>query len=173
MASRLLIVEDDDKTVRALASGLTREGFAVSTARTGEEGFFLLNTESVDLVVLDWMLPGRDGVEILKALRARGARMPVLLLTAREAGGVVCRDRRRGLGAVPDDSPGVHGVAAGVARGRGAGVDSWAARGGDVVCPCWIVPRATDARAGKGNGRARPALVSQIRRGTVASGQSP
>ena len=99
MASRLLIVEDDEKTVRALASGLTREGFAVSTARTGEEGFFLLNTESFDLVVLDWMLPGRDGVVILKTLRARGARMPVLLLTARDA----VEDRVQGLESGADD----------------------------------------------------------------------
>ena len=99
MASRLLIVEDDEKTVRALASGLKREGFAVSTARTGEEGFFLLNTESFDLVVLDWMLPGRDGVEILKTLRARGARMPVLLLTARDA----VEDRVQGLESGADD----------------------------------------------------------------------
>ena len=99
MASRLLIVEDDEKTVRALASGLTREGFAVSTARTGEEGFFLLNTESFDLVVLDWMLPGRDRVEILKTLRARGARMPVLLLTARDA----VEDRVQGLESGADD----------------------------------------------------------------------
>jgi len=99
MASRLLIVEDDDKTVRALASGLTREGFAVSTARTGEEGFFLLNTESFDLVVLDWMLPGRDGVEILRTLRARGTRTPVLLLTARDA----VEDRVQGLESGADD----------------------------------------------------------------------
>jgi DNA-binding response OmpR family regulator len=99
MPSRLLIVEDDEKTVRALASGLTREGFAVSTARTGEEGFFLLNTESFDLVVLDWMLPGRDGVEILKTLRARGTRTPVLLLTARDA----VEDRVQGLESGADD----------------------------------------------------------------------
>ena len=99
MASRLLIVEDDEKTVRALASGLTREGFAVSTARTGEEGFFLLNTESFDLVVLDWMLPGRDGVEILRTLRARGTRTPVLLLTARDA----VEDRVQGLESGADD----------------------------------------------------------------------
>jgi len=99
MASRLLIVEDDEKTVRALASCLTREGFAVSTARTGEEGFFLLNTESFDLVVLDWVLPGRDGVEILRTLRARGARMPVLLLTARDA----VEDRVLGLESGADD----------------------------------------------------------------------
>jgi two-component system, OmpR family, copper resistance phosphate regulon response regulator CusR len=82
---RLLIVEDDDKTACALESGLQREGFSVALARTGEEGFSVLTTESFDLVVLDWMLPGRDGIEVLKALRARGTKTPVLLLTARDA----------------------------------------------------------------------------------------
>jgi DNA-binding response OmpR family regulator len=56
---RLLIVEDDDKTARALESGLQSEGFWVVLAHTGEEGFFLLSSESFDLIVLDWMLPGR------------------------------------------------------------------------------------------------------------------
>jgi two-component system, OmpR family, copper resistance phosphate regulon response regulator CusR len=82
---RLLIVEDDDKTARALESGLQSEGFSVTLARTGEEGFLVLTTESFDLVVLDWMLPGRDGIEVLKAVRARGTKTPVLLLTARDA----------------------------------------------------------------------------------------
>jgi two-component system copper resistance phosphate regulon response regulator CusR len=82
---RLLIVEDDDKTARALQSGLQSEGFSVALARTGEEGLLVLTTETFDLVVLDWMLPGRDGIEVLKALRARGAKTPVLLLTARDA----------------------------------------------------------------------------------------
>jgi DNA-binding response OmpR family regulator len=82
---RLLIVEDDDKTARALQSGLQSEGFSVALARTGEEALLVLTTETFDLVVLDWMLPGRDGIEVLKALRARGAKTPVLLLTARDA----------------------------------------------------------------------------------------
>jgi two-component system copper resistance phosphate regulon response regulator CusR len=82
---RLLIVEDDDKTASALQSGLQREGFSVALARTGEEGLSVLTSESFDLVVLDWMLPGRDGIEVLKALRMRGAKTPVLLLTARDA----------------------------------------------------------------------------------------
>lgn len=99
MAARLLLIEDDDKTARALHDGLTREGFVVSTAHTGEEGFFLLNTEAFDLVVLDWMLPGRDGVEILKALRLRGTRTPVLLLTARDT----VEDRVQGLESGADD----------------------------------------------------------------------
>lgn len=82
---RLLIIEDDEKTVRALKSGLEKEGFSVATAQTGEDGFFLLNSESFDVVVLDWMLPGRDGVEIPKILRERGTKTPVLLLTARDS----------------------------------------------------------------------------------------
>lgn len=82
---RVLVVEDDEKTARALESGLEGEQFVVSTARTGEEGFFLLNAQSFDLVILDWMLPGRDGIEILSALRKRGIKTPVLLLTARDA----------------------------------------------------------------------------------------
>jgi DNA-binding response OmpR family regulator len=96
---RLLIVEDDEKTARALESGLVAEQFSVSLARTGEEGFFLLNAQSFDLVVLDWMLPGRDGLEILKTLRARGIKTPALLLTARDA----VADRVLGLESGADD----------------------------------------------------------------------
>ncbi|HEX9501592.1 MAG TPA: response regulator transcription factor, partial [Thermoanaerobaculia bacterium] len=68
-------------------------------AHTGEEGFFLLSSESFDLIVLDWMLPGRDGIEILKAARARGTQIPVLLLTARDT----VADRVLGLEAGADD----------------------------------------------------------------------
>jgi DNA-binding response OmpR family regulator len=96
---RLLIVEDDKKTSAALKTGLGNEGFTVAVATTGEEGFFLLNSEKFDLVVLDWMLPGRDGVEILKTLRARGTGTPVLLLTARDA----VEDRVLGLESGADD----------------------------------------------------------------------
>jgi two-component system copper resistance phosphate regulon response regulator CusR len=96
---RLLIVEDDEKTANALKTGLEKETFSVVVARTGEDGFFLLNTESFDAVVLDWMLPGHDGIEILKTLRARGTKMPVLLLTARDA----VEDRVLGLECGADD----------------------------------------------------------------------
>ena len=96
---RLLIIEDNEKTARALQSGLKQEGFSAATARTGEEGFFLLNTEAFALVVLDWMLPNRDGIEILRALRARGTKTPVLLLTARDA----VEDRVLGLESGADD----------------------------------------------------------------------
>ena len=96
---RILLVEDNEKTVRSVKTGLEKEGFSVASAHTGEEGFFQLTTEAFDLVVLDWMLPGRDGIEILKAVRARGARTPVLLLTARDA----VEDRVLGLESGADD----------------------------------------------------------------------
>ena len=96
---RLLIVEDDPKTARALASGLEHAGFSTATAHSGEEGFFLLNAQTLDLVVLDWMLPGRSGIEILKTLRSRGNKTPVLLLTARDA----VDDRVLGLESGADD----------------------------------------------------------------------
>ena len=96
---RLLIVEDDGKTSGALKAGLEGEGFSTATATTGEEGFFLLNSQSFDLVLLDWMLPGHDGIEILKTLRARGTKTPVLLLTARDA----IEDRVMGLESGADD----------------------------------------------------------------------
>src|ERR1017187_2088669 len=96
---RVLIIEDDEKTARAIASGLEAGGFSPHTAHTGEEVFFLLNAEAFDLVVLDWMLPGRDGIEILKTLRARDSKTPVLLLTARDA----VQDRVLGLESAADD----------------------------------------------------------------------
>ena len=84
--AKILVIEDEPKTANAIRSGLRGEGYDATVAKTGEDGFFQLNAEPFDLVVLDWMLPGRDGIEILKALRARGAKTPVLLLTARVLG---------------------------------------------------------------------------------------
>lgn len=82
-----------------MQTGLRAEDFDAVIARTGEEGFFLLNAETFDLVILDWMLPGRDGIEILKAVRARGNKTPVLLLTARDT----IEDRVLGLDSGADD----------------------------------------------------------------------
>lgn len=96
---KILVIEDDIKTAQAIRNGLSGEGYEAAIAKTGEEGFFLLNAESFDLVILDWMLPGRDGIEILKTLRARGTKTPVLLLTARDA----IEDRVLGLDAGADD----------------------------------------------------------------------
>jgi DNA-binding response OmpR family regulator len=96
---KVLLIEDDPKIVRALANGFRGEGFKPSTAKTGEEGFFLLSRESFDVVILDWMLPGRDGIEVLRTLRAGGSKTPVLLLTARDT----VEDRVLGLNAGADD----------------------------------------------------------------------
>ncbi len=98
-APRLLVVEDEPKVARALQQGLEAEGYRVSLARTGEDGFFLASTRPFDLVILDRMLPGRDGLEILGALRRKGFLTPVLLLTARDA----VEDRVAGLDAGADD----------------------------------------------------------------------
>ena len=97
--AKILVIEDEPKTANAIRSGLRGEGYDATVAKTGEDGFFQLNVEPFDLVVLDWMLPGRDGIEILKTLRARGTETPVLLLTARDA----IEDRVLGLDSGADD----------------------------------------------------------------------
>lgn len=96
---RILIVEDERKVAQALQDGLESESYSVVVAHTGEDGFFLANSERFDLVVLDIMLPGRSGIEVLSAMRQRGLRIPVLLLTAKDA----VEDRVLGLDAGADD----------------------------------------------------------------------
>jgi DNA-binding response OmpR family regulator len=96
---RILVVEDEAKVARALKEGLEREGYEVGVASTGEEGYFLLDARSYDLVVLDLMLPGRGGLEVLKTLRARDRAVPVLILTARDT----VQDRVAGLDTGADD----------------------------------------------------------------------
>jgi two-component system copper resistance phosphate regulon response regulator CusR len=97
--TRILIVEDDGKTAAGLAVGLKGEGFEVRTAGTGEDALLSLSAQAVDLVVLDWMLPGRDGLQVLQELHNRGQRTPVLLLTARDS----ITDRVKGLESGADD----------------------------------------------------------------------
>jgi two-component system OmpR family response regulator len=96
---RLLIVEDDAKLVRALTRGLEREGYAVDVAVDGDAALEQATGEDYDAIVLDVMLPGRDGVEVCEELRRRDRRMPVLMLTAR----IDVRDRIRGLDGGADD----------------------------------------------------------------------
>jgi two-component system copper resistance phosphate regulon response regulator CusR len=96
---RILIVEDEEKMAKALRKGLEAEQFSVSVAQTGEEGFFLASTETYDLVILDWMLPQRDGIEVLAALRQKGVSVPVLILTSKDT----VKDRVHGLDAGADD----------------------------------------------------------------------
>lgn len=96
---RVLIVEDDPKVARALSEGLEAEGYQTKVAHTGEDGFFLANREQFDLILLDLMLPGRDGLQILQTLRQREIHTQVLVLTARDA----VADRVAGLDAGADD----------------------------------------------------------------------
>jgi DNA-binding response OmpR family regulator len=96
---RVLVVEDEMKVANALREGLEGEKFEVIVERTGEGAFFRVNTESFDVILLDLTLPGRDGLEILQALRQRGVKAPVLVLTARDS----LQDRVTGLDAGADD----------------------------------------------------------------------
>jgi two-component system copper resistance phosphate regulon response regulator CusR len=96
---RVLIVEDERKLAQALASALEGEHYEVVVAPTGEDGFFRANDEAFDVVVLDLMLPGRGGLEILQTLRKRQIQTPVLILTARDG----IEDRVLGLDLGADD----------------------------------------------------------------------
>ena len=96
---RILVVEDEPKVGKALQEGLQAEDYEVTLAPTGEDGFFLASSQPFDLIVLDILLPGRDGLEVLNALRTRGIRIPVLVLTAKDA----IEDRVAGLDAGADD----------------------------------------------------------------------
>lgn len=96
---RLLVIEDEPKVGHALQDGLQAEGYEVVLAETGEDGFFLASNRSFDLIVLDVMLPGRDGLEILSALRKRNMTAQVLILTAKDA----IEDRVAGLDTGADD----------------------------------------------------------------------
>lgn len=96
---RILVVEDEAKIARALKEGLEAEHYDVVVVANGEDGFYRLNCETFDLVVLDLMLPGRDGLEILSTLRSRSLETPVLILTAKDA----VEDRVQGLNAGADD----------------------------------------------------------------------
>lgn len=97
--AKILVIEDDSKTASAIRTGLRGEGYDAAVAKSSEDGHTLLTNEQFDLVLLDWMLPGRDGIEMLKSLRARGTKTPVLLLTARDT----TEDRVLGLDAGADD----------------------------------------------------------------------
>jgi DNA-binding response OmpR family regulator len=96
---RVLVVEDEQKVADALRDGLQEESYDVDLERTGEGAFFRVTTESYDVILLDLTLPGRDGLEILRALRQRGVKTPVLVLTARDT----LEDRVSGLDSGADD----------------------------------------------------------------------
>ena len=96
---RVLVAEDHESLARSIANGLREEGYAVDLTSDGTEALHLAVTNPYDCVLLDIMLPGKDGWDILQSLRRRGHNMPVVVLTARDA----LEDRVRGLNAGADD----------------------------------------------------------------------
>jgi DNA-binding response OmpR family regulator len=96
---RVLLIEDDRKAARLLSKGLQEEGFVVDVAATGEDGEEQAALNEYDVVILDWLLPGRDGLAVCRALRASGNATPILMLTARDS----VADRVSGLGTGADD----------------------------------------------------------------------
>lgn len=96
---KILIVEDEIKLNKALALGLQNHGYAVESAYDGEEGEKMARINTYDLILLDVMMPKRDGVEVCKNLRQAGKTTPILMLTAKDA----IDDRVNGLDAGADD----------------------------------------------------------------------
>jgi DNA-binding response OmpR family regulator len=96
---RLLLVEDDKKAARVLARGFGEEGFVVDVAHSGEVGDELAASNRYDVIVLDWLLPRKDGLAVCRELRSRGVRAPILMLTARDS----LPDRVAGLDSGADD----------------------------------------------------------------------
>ncbi len=98
MDERILIIEDDEEILRVLKRVLTYEGYVVDTALTGLAGLTLAREQMPDLVVLDWMLPKMDGLEVCRRLQKMG-NQPILMLTAKDT----TQDRVQGLDAGADD----------------------------------------------------------------------
>lgn len=96
---RILIVEDEKALANNLRRGLSEEGYSADVAYDGEEGGFMAETEPYDLIILDIMLPKKDGITVLKNLRKEGIKTPVLMLTARDA----VSDKIKGLDTGADD----------------------------------------------------------------------
>lgn len=98
MKEKILIIEDDEAIVRVLSRSLAYEGYTVHSATDGESGLAVARDTHPDLVILDWMLPGMDGLDVCHRLRATG-KVPILILTARDT----IQDRVQGLDAGADD----------------------------------------------------------------------
>jgi DNA-binding response OmpR family regulator len=82
---RILVIEDERKVAEFVARGLKAERYAVDVADNGDTGWAMVNTYEYDLIILDLMLPGMNGLELLRRVRGRNAQIPILILTARDA----------------------------------------------------------------------------------------
>ena len=96
---RILLVEDDSRMASVIARGLREQSYAVDVAQNGNEGLYQSSINDYDLIVLDVLLPERDGFEVCRELRVRGSATPILMLTARAA----VEDRITGFDAGADD----------------------------------------------------------------------
>jgi len=96
---RLLLVEDDPRIARFVTRGLQEQGYAVDVVANGDDALYQAEINDYDVVILDVMIPGKDGFETCRAIRSAGKRMAILMLTARDA----VEDRIRGLDAGADD----------------------------------------------------------------------
>jgi len=96
---RLLLVEDDARIARFVAKGLREEAYAVDVTANGDDALYEAAINSYDLIILDVMIPGRNGFEVCRELRKAGQRVPILMLTARDA----VEDRISGLDHGADD----------------------------------------------------------------------
>ena len=94
---RVLLVEDEPKLRQSLIDGLELEEWSITGAASGVEALQLLNTQAYDLVVLDWMLPDCDGLEIVRRLRKANSSIPVLMITARGGAGAEALVRDSGV----------------------------------------------------------------------------
>ena len=92
---RLLLVEDDSRIARFVARGLREQAYAVDVAVSGDDALYQVEINDYDLIVLDVMIPGKDGFATCRAIRTMGKRMPILMLTARDA--VNDKDSRLGF----------------------------------------------------------------------------
>jgi two-component system, OmpR family, copper resistance phosphate regulon response regulator CusR len=96
---RILLVEDENRVAGFIAKGLREQAYAVDVAREGEQALYLASVNEYDLVILDVMLPVKDGHQVCREMRAGGSRLPILMLTARDA----VDDRVAGLDSGADD----------------------------------------------------------------------
>jgi len=96
---RILIIEDEGKIAAFLKRGLKEEGYAVDVAADGEQGHFLASTQEYDLIILDIMLPGMDGISLCRKLRSEGNEVKILILSARDK----VKEKVLGLDAGADD----------------------------------------------------------------------
>ena len=96
---RILVVEDEKKVAAFVRKGLEEEGYAVDVAIDGEKALYMAEMSDYDLIILDWMIPKKDGLAVLGQLRASGLTTPVILLTARDA----VQDKVLGLNTGADD----------------------------------------------------------------------